>query len=80
MLNMASKTSLVTMLRFSGAGAGEASAAPRRKKRNDVTFMTTEQEKSSRGNSKLIIAIDILKLGCWRYLLSSPGPTTGLYK
>jgi hypothetical protein len=39
MLNMASKTSLVTKLRFSGAGAGEASAAPRRKKRNDVTFM-----------------------------------------
>jgi hypothetical protein len=39
MLNMASKTSLVTMLRFSGAGAGEASAAPGRKKRIDVTFM-----------------------------------------
>jgi hypothetical protein len=43
MLNMASKTSLVTMLCFSRAGASEASAAPRRKKRIDVTFMTTAQ-------------------------------------
>jgi len=34
----------------------------------------------SRGNSKLIIAIDILQWECWRYLLSSPGPTPGLYR
>jgi hypothetical protein len=62
MLNMASKTSLVTILRFSGAGAGEVSAAPRRKKRTDVTFMMTAQEKRySRGNSMLIIVIDVLQ-------------------
>jgi hypothetical protein len=31
------------MLRISGAGAGEASAAPRRNKSIDVTFMMTAQ-------------------------------------
>jgi hypothetical protein len=61
MLNIACKTSLVTMLRFSGAGAGEASAAPRRRKRIDVTFMMAAQrEELFKRYFEFNYAIDIL--------------------